>query len=43
MVATYPIVALADSEAPEVAAAFVDFVLSPDGQEILERFGFQAP
>ncbi|MGH9209655.1 MAG: molybdate ABC transporter substrate-binding protein [Acidimicrobiales bacterium] len=38
--ATYPIVALAEAGEPEVAAAFVDFVLSADGQEILESYGF---
>jgi molybdate transport system substrate-binding protein len=42
-VATYPIVALADSGAPEVAAAFVTFVLSAEGAGILARFGFGAP
>ena len=43
VVATYPIVALADSGAPDVAGAFVDFVVSPVGRQVLERSGFQAP
>ena len=42
-VATYPIVALSASSEPEVAAAFVDFVLSSDGLDILRRDGFRAP
>jgi molybdate transport system substrate-binding protein len=41
--ATYPIAALTDAGNAEVARAFVDFVLSPDGQEILASYGFDAP
>jgi molybdate transport system substrate-binding protein len=40
VIATYPIVRLADAPHPEVAAAFLDFVLSEDGQAILGRWGF---
>jgi molybdate transport system substrate-binding protein len=43
VVARYPIVSLSDSDEPEVASAFVDFVLSPDGLDIMQRYGFGAP
>lgn len=43
VIATYPLVALAEAGAPEVAAAFVEFVLSEEGFEILESFGFRSP
>lgn len=43
VVATYPLVALAEAGAPEVAAAFVEFLLSDEGFAILEEFGFRAP
>ncbi len=39
----YPIAALKDSKNPEVAKAFVDYVLSPAGQKILTKYGFGAP
>ncbi|MEX0153343.1 molybdate ABC transporter substrate-binding protein [Microbacterium sp. LMI1-1-1.1] len=39
----YPIAALADARNPDAAAAFVDFVLSARGQEILSAAGFRAP
>ncbi|MFZ8758526.1 molybdate ABC transporter substrate-binding protein [Microbacterium sp. HMH0099] len=39
----YPIAALTDARNPEAAAAFVDFVLSARGQEILSAAGFRAP
>jgi molybdate transport system substrate-binding protein len=38
LTATYPIARLAGS--PPHAHAFIDFVLSPDGQEILAEYGF---
>jgi molybdate transport system substrate-binding protein len=41
--ATYPIAALSDAGNAAVAAAFVEFVLSDDGQEILESYGFGRP
>lgn len=41
--AAYPIAALSDAGNAEVAAAFVEFVLSDDGQEILESYGFDSP
>ena len=39
----YPLAALNDAKNPGAAAAFVDFVLSDDGQAILADFGFGAP
>jgi molybdate transport system substrate-binding protein len=43
VVAEYPIATLAESGNPDVAQAFVDFVLSDDGQQILESYGFGPP
>ncbi|MEZ4634244.1 MAG: molybdate ABC transporter substrate-binding protein [Caldilineaceae bacterium] len=42
VVASYPIAPLTDAVHPEVAARFVDFVLSREGQSILARRGFGA-
>ncbi|GAB2709341.1 molybdate transport system substrate-binding protein [Microbacterium marinum] len=39
----YEIAAVADAASPDTADAFVDFVLSDEGQAILEEFGFGAP
>ena len=39
-IAAYPIVVLDDTPRPELARAFVDFVLSPTGQDIMGSFGF---
>ncbi len=39
----YPIATLAESKNPEVAKAFVDYVLSPAGQAILAKYGFGTP
>lgn len=41
--AEYPIVVTKDAPNAEAAEAFVDFVLSDDGQEILESYGFLSP
>lgn len=38
--ATYPIATVSDSAAPAQAQAFVDYVLSPAGQAVLEKYGF---
>jgi molybdate transport system substrate-binding protein len=38
--ANYPIAALSLAREPELAKAFVDYVLSPAGQAILEKWGF---
>jgi molybdate transport system substrate-binding protein len=43
VVATYPIAALRDAANPDTADAFVEFVLSDEGQEILRSYGFDAP
>jgi molybdate transport system substrate-binding protein len=40
VVAEYPIVALADAPNPDGAAAFVDYVLSDEGQAVLANHGF---
>jgi molybdate transport system substrate-binding protein len=40
VVATYPIAPLADSQQPAAAGAFIDYILSPAGQAILESHGF---
>ena len=39
----YPIAALTKAPNPDAAAAFVAYVLSPDGQAVLEAGGFAAP
>lgn len=43
VVNTYPVVSLADSDEAELAAAFVDLVLSEEGQQVLSDAGFGAP
>ncbi len=40
---TYPIATLQDSTQPDLAQAFVDLVLSDEGQQILTERGFQKP
>ena len=40
VLAAYPIAPLADAPAPALARAFIDFVLSAEGQGILARWGF---
>lgn len=39
-IAAYPIAPLADSAHPAVAQQFVDYVLAPEGQQVLARYGF---
>ncbi|NJN66763.1 MAG: molybdate ABC transporter substrate-binding protein [Chloroflexaceae bacterium] len=39
-IATYPIASVSDSLHPALAQAFVDFILSPEGQTILAKHGF---
>jgi molybdate transport system substrate-binding protein len=41
--ARYPIAVVKDTQEGDLAAAFVEFVLSAEGQGILERHGFGAP
>lgn len=43
VVAEYPIVVTKDARNPAAARSFVDFVLSPAGQQILTSYGFVAP
>jgi molybdate transport system substrate-binding protein len=43
VLATYPIASLTDSGNVEVAEAFVAFVLSEEGQDILASYGFGPP
>jgi molybdate transport system substrate-binding protein len=43
VIATYPIAALTGASNSDVAEAFVAFVLSAEGEEILESYGFGAP
>lgn len=40
VIASYPIAVVQDAPAGDVAQAFVDFVLSPEGQAILAKWGF---
>jgi len=40
VIAKYPIAALADSTNADLAQAFVEYVLSPEGQNILQKWGF---
>jgi molybdate transport system substrate-binding protein len=40
VIATYPIAVLKQSAHADVAKAFVDFVLSSQGQAILAKYGF---
>ena len=43
IVAEYPIAALAGAPNPDAAAAWVEFVLSEEGQAILTSYGFTSP
>ena len=40
IMARYPILALPGSQQSTRGQAFVDFVLSPTGQQVLEKYGF---
>jgi len=41
VVAEYPVAVTEHARDPELARAFVEFLLSPAGQDVLERFGFR--
>ena len=41
--ATYPIATVAEAPSPDGADAFVAYVLSDEGQQVLSRFGFLLP
>ena len=43
VIATYPIAVIADSANPVLARAFMDLVLSEEGQAVLNRYGFLSP
>ncbi|MGH8907720.1 MAG: molybdate ABC transporter substrate-binding protein [Egibacteraceae bacterium] len=43
VIARYPVVSLREARNPQTAQAFIDFVLSPSGQMVLERHGFLVP
>jgi molybdate transport system substrate-binding protein len=43
VIATYPIAVTTEADSPDVAQAFIDFILSADGQAILGSYGFLAP
>ncbi|MBP6470432.1 MAG: molybdate ABC transporter substrate-binding protein [Chloroflexi bacterium] len=43
VVAVYPIAPLADAPHPAAAQEFINFILSPEGQMILLRWGFNPP
>jgi molybdate transport system substrate-binding protein len=40
VVAKYPLASLIQSKHPELARAFIDYVLSAEGQSILKKWGF---
>jgi molybdate transport system substrate-binding protein len=40
VIATYPIAAVSESQNPELARAWVDLVLSEEGQRVLKENGF---
>ena len=40
---TYPIAITTQTKQPTQAASFVQYVLSPDGQAVLAKYGFQKP
>jgi molybdate transport system substrate-binding protein len=43
VVAKYPIAALSKSSNADLASAFVQYVLSPDGQAVMKKWGFLPP
>jgi molybdate transport system substrate-binding protein len=43
IIAEYPIAPLSDSANADLASAFVQFVLSDEGQVVLEKWGFSSP
>ena len=40
VIAVYPIAAISDSIHPDLAKAFIDLVLSPAGQQVLQKYHF---
>jgi len=43
VIAEYPIAPLANSANVELATAFINYLLSPDGQSVLQKWGFAPP
>ncbi|MGH2492970.1 MAG: molybdate ABC transporter substrate-binding protein [Candidatus Limnocylindria bacterium] len=43
VIARYPITVMKESKNPRLARAFVDYLLSDDGQRLFEEFGFSRP
>jgi molybdate transport system substrate-binding protein len=43
VIAKYPIAPLANSENADLVAVFVEYVLSAEGQAILQKWGFAPP
>jgi molybdate transport system substrate-binding protein len=43
VIAKYPIAPLAASENSDLAKAFIAYVLSADGQTVLQKWGFAPP
>ena len=39
-IASYPIAPIADSANPAMAQAFIDYIIAPEGQQILVKYGF---
>jgi molybdate transport system substrate-binding protein len=39
-IASYPIAPVADSKSSDLAQAFIDLILSPEGQEVMGKYGF---
>jgi molybdate transport system substrate-binding protein len=40
VIAAYPMAAISDSKHPDLAIAFIDLVLSPAGQQVLQKYHF---
>jgi molybdate transport system substrate-binding protein len=40
IVASYPVTVLANSPKPDLAKLFISYILSPEGQATLEKWGF---
>ncbi len=41
-IATYPIAVLEEAESPELAKQWIELVMSQEGQDILEKWGFES-
>jgi molybdate transport system substrate-binding protein len=42
VIAAYPIAAISDSKHPDLAIAFIDLVMSPAGQQVLQKYHFMS-